>query len=67
MKQPPGFTDEKNKDLICKLSKALYGLKGAAERWSDKLTKMLLTVRASDKAMLLPLFVEQTYRWKMGI
>lgn len=38
MVQPPGFT-QKNKDLVCKLNKALYRLKQAHKAWYDKLTQ----------------------------
>ena len=31
MQQPQGFIDEKNLDLVCKLHKALYGLKKAPQ------------------------------------
>ena len=36
MSQPPGFEDS-NKQLVCKLHKAIYGPKQAPRAWFDKL------------------------------
>ena len=41
MSQPPGFEDP-NKQLVCKLHKAIYGLKQAPRAWFDKLKATLL-------------------------
>ena len=36
MSQPPGFEDS-NKQIVCKLHKAIYALKQAPRAWFDKL------------------------------
>jgi len=41
MKQPPSF-EVTDKSLICKLNKAIYGLKQARKQWFDKLKSTLL-------------------------
>ena len=41
MSQPPGF-ENSNKQLVCKLHKAIYGLKQAPRAWFDKLKTTLL-------------------------
>jgi len=42
VKQPPGFEDSKNPDMVYKLHKALYGLKQAPRAWYDTLKDFLL-------------------------
>lgn len=42
MEQPQGFLDENNPHLVCKLHKALYGMKQAPKAWFDKLHKVLI-------------------------
>src|SRR3954463_11401894 len=42
VKQPPGFEDSKNPDIVYKLHKALYGLKQALRAWYDTLKDLLL-------------------------
>lgn len=41
MQQPPGF-ESADKSLVCKLNKAIYGLKQAPGAWFDKLKSALL-------------------------
>ena len=40
MYQPEGFS--KNDNLVCKLNKAIYGLKQAAKSWNNKLNEFLV-------------------------
>jgi hypothetical protein len=42
MEQPPGFEDERYPDHVCKLSKALYGLKKAPRAWYEFLRDFLI-------------------------
>lgn len=37
MEQPTGFIDEENKHKICKVKKAIYGLKQSGRQWNTKL------------------------------
>lgn len=42
MKQPDGFIDPENKDLVCKLLKALYGLRQAGNVWNKRFHNFLV-------------------------
>jgi hypothetical protein len=42
MEVPYGFKDPKRPDLVCKLRKALYGLKKALRQWNAKNYKFLV-------------------------
>ena len=42
MAQPPGFVDEDNPNAVCKLRKAIYGLKQAPKAWYNELCTFLL-------------------------
>jgi histone deacetylase 1/2 len=44
MKQPPGFESSANPNYICKLDKALYGLKHAPRAWYSRLSFKLSTL-----------------------
>lgn len=44
MSQPPGFTDQAFPSHICKLHKAIYGLRQAPRAWYMELTNFLLGV-----------------------
>ena len=43
MAQPPGFIDPAFSNHICKLQKAIYGLKQASRAWYDELRHYLLS------------------------
>ena len=42
MEKPEGFTHNSNKEMVCKLNKAIYGLKQAPRVWFDKLKSTLV-------------------------
>jgi hypothetical protein len=44
MKQPPGFESSANPNYVCKLDKALYGLKHASRAWYSRLSSKLHTL-----------------------
>jgi hypothetical protein len=37
MEQPPGYVDQIHPNLVCRLKKALYGLKKTPKAWSNKI------------------------------
>lgn len=42
MIQPPGFEDKSRPDYLCKLKKAIYGLRQAPRAWFDRFSSFLL-------------------------
>lgn len=44
MEQPPGFLDPDHPDYVCRLRKAIYGLKQAPHAWYVELKTFLLTL-----------------------
>ena len=42
MEQPPGFIHKEHPDMVCKLHKAIYGLKKALRAWFTGLSNVLL-------------------------
>jgi hypothetical protein len=42
MRQPPGYEDAQNSSYVCKLDKAIYGLKQAPHAWYSRLSIKLL-------------------------
>ncbi|PKU62899.1 Retrovirus-related Pol polyprotein from transposon TNT 1-94 [Dendrobium catenatum] len=57
MKQPPGFVDSQYPHYVCKLNKAIYGLRQAPRQWFNKLTQSLLqfgfTFSKADPSLLI--------------
>jgi histone deacetylase 1/2 len=44
MRQPPGYEDKAHPNYVCKLDKALYGIKQAPRAWYARLCKRLQTL-----------------------
>lgn len=42
MEQPLGFAAQGEKHKVCKLKKAIYGLKRSPQTWFDKLSQILI-------------------------
>lgn len=42
IKQPEGFVDPNKRNVVCKLNKALYGLKKALRVWYERLHNYLV-------------------------
>ncbi|XP_021997220.1 uncharacterized mitochondrial protein AtMg00810-like [Helianthus annuus] len=57
MEQPPGFVDSKYPNYVCKLSKALYGLKEAPHAWFQRLSTFLISYGFSCSHADTSLFV----------
>lgn len=43
MKQPDGYADEDQPNLVCKLNKSLYGLKQSARAWNEMINELLVS------------------------
>ncbi len=43
MEQPPGYGSTKNPNLICKLTKAVYGIKQAPNLWNEEINTFMKT------------------------
>lgn len=56
MVQPPGF-ESSNKQLVCRLNKAIYGLKQAPRAWFDKLKSALTQLKFQSSKCDPSLFV----------
>jgi hypothetical protein len=41
MRQPPGYEDENSPHRVCRLDKAIYGLKQASRAWYSRLREKL--------------------------
>ncbi|KAE8708208.1 hypothetical protein F3Y22_tig00110348pilonHSYRG00083 [Hibiscus syriacus] len=61
MQQPPGFEqeDECNRPLVCKLKKALYGLRQAPRNWHAKLKENLMQMGFVVSRADSSLFIQQ--------
>jgi hypothetical protein len=57
MEQPKGFMDPTHPMLVCKLHKALYGLKHAPRAWFNRLSLLLQTRSFSGSLVDSSLFV----------
>ena len=44
IEQPKGFVDINNKNMVCRLHKALYGFKQAPRAWYERLHKYLVQI-----------------------
>uniref|UniRef100_A0ACD5TNX4 Uncharacterized protein n=1 Tax=Avena sativa TaxID=4498 RepID=A0ACD5TNX4_AVESA len=57
MQQPPGFQDLQHPDYVCKLNKAIYGLKQSPRAWysrlSDRLQQLGFTPSAADTSLFI--------------
>jgi Reverse transcriptase (RNA-dependent DNA polymerase)/Integrase core domain/GAG-pre-integrase domain len=42
MRQPPGYHDHDAPKMVCRLSKAIYGIKQAGRRWYQKLCEIMV-------------------------
>ena len=59
MTQPPGFEDSHQRDMVCKLDKAIYGLKQAPRAWFARLSSKLCDLGFRSSSADTSLFVLQ--------
>lgn len=59
MEQPPGFKDKDHPDYICRLRKAIYGLKQAPKAWYMELKTFLLSLGFKNSLADASMFVLQ--------
>ena len=60
MKQPEGFVDKDQPDLVCKLKKSLYGLKQSARCWNKTIDEYLKkSILERDTGLWLTLHREE--------
>lgn len=57
MKQPVGFVDKEKPDFVCKLRKAIYGLKQAPKAWYTELSSFLLAYGFTNSVSDASLFI----------
>jgi hypothetical protein len=57
MKQPPGFIDNTRPNQVCKLHKAIYGLKQVSRAWFTRLSNFLLDLGFKGSLMDTSLFI----------
>jgi hypothetical protein len=60
MKQPEGYIKPGEEDLVCKLKRAIYGLKQASRAWNRKLDKALRDLGYSRSPSDHSLYVKHT-------
>ncbi|KAJ0491830.1 putative RNA-directed DNA polymerase [Helianthus annuus] len=59
MSQPPGFVDPSYPTHVCKLNKAIYGLRQASRAWYDELKTYLLSVHFKPSISDPSLFINK--------
>lgn len=57
MHQPPGFINSEKPGYVCKLNKAIYGLKQASRAWFNKFSDFLLAFGFTCSLIDLSLFI----------
>ncbi|OMO89257.1 hypothetical protein CCACVL1_07965 [Corchorus capsularis] len=62
MTQPPGFQNSQHPNYVCKLNKALYGLRQAPRAWFDRFSTFLLSFGFTCSVADSSLFVLQSSR-----
>jgi hypothetical protein len=60
MEQPPGYVDQTNPNLVCRLKKFLNGLKQAPRGWLDKIGQYLVTSGFQTSKADFSLYVKKT-------
>jgi len=60
MEQPLGYVDETHPNLVCRLKKALYGLRQAPRAWLDKIGQYLITNGFQTSNVDFSLYVKKT-------
>ena len=61
--QPPGFVAQGESSFVCKLKKAIYGLKQSPKAWYDKLSGVLLALEFKRDTSLVLKYQEEEMVW----
>ncbi|GAA0169681.1 transmembrane signal receptor [Lithospermum erythrorhizon] len=67
MNQTPSFKDDVHPQYVCKLNKAIYGVKQAARAWFHKLSSRLLTLGFTSSSADSSLFIQIHNNYSMFI
>lgn len=67
MAQPLGFHNSELKDYVCKLDKAIYGLKQAPHAWYLRLHKFLISIGFFNSLSDQSLFINSTSLGKIFV
>lgn len=59
MSQPPGFSDSRCPQFVCKLNKSIYGLKQAPRAWFQRLSSFLFTIGFTGSHTDSSLFIRE--------
>jgi ATP-binding cassette subfamily B (MDR/TAP) protein 1 len=60
MKQPEGFEIKGKEHYVCKLQKAMYGLKQASRAWYEKISEVLLNRLGFNRQSMSLVFLLET-------
>jgi hypothetical protein len=63
MEQPEGFVEEGQEDLVCKVNKALYGLRQSQRVWNKRINKSLVSKGFKRSHADPSLYIKQTRRY----
>ena len=57
MDQPEGFYVKRNKHMVCKLKKSIYGLKQVFRQWYRKFNDTITSFDFKEKILLIGIYI----------